>query len=267
MRIRGTSLVGLAGSIITTALFAMSGCGGDDKREELNPSTGGSTAASTEATGGTTNTDAAAGGTTGTDTGTSAGVKCAKTAVTDPKIAPGTNGTWGAATGSFTNMFSYAMTEPKLTSDVATTEGVIRLTGTIAVGEYKGFGIPAKGCIDLTTQSLTTGVRATLGGALGGAKLNVQVQTNENYPASTDGKGACAPANWTECASAKTAYVEPFPETPTATDFPFSSFSGGLPVDAPTLSDVVGVQFHIDCPSDATAECVVDFTIGEVTLY
>lgn len=267
MRIRGTSLVGLAGSIIiTTALFAMSGCGGDDTREGLNPSAGGNTAASTETTGGTPGTDAT-GGTPGTDTSTSAGVKCAKTAVTDPKIAPGTNGTWGAATGSFTNMFYYQMTEPKLTADTATTPGVIHLTGTIASGEYKGFGIPAKGCIDLTSQSLTTGVRVTLGGTLGEAKLNVQMQTNENYPANTDGKGACAPANWTECASAKTAYVEPFPETPTATDFPFSTFTGGLPVDGPTLSDVVGIQFHIDCPSGLTAECAVDLTLGEVTLY
>lgn len=267
MRIRGTRLVGLAGSITTAALFAMSGCASSETREELNPSTGGSSSSTTApgATGGSTDTAAATGGTTGTST--SAGVVCKKTAVTDPKIAPGTNGTWGTDTGSFTKMFYYAKEDPNLTSDVATTPGVIRLTGTIAPNSYKGLGIPAKGCIDLTTQAATTGVRVTIGGTLGGAKLNVQMQTNENYPANTDGKGACAAGNWTDCASAKTAYIEAFPESPSPLEFPFTSFSGGLPVDTPTLSDIVGIQFHLDCPSDATADCAVDFTIGDVTLY
>lgn len=254
------------------AMFVMSGCGGDDSRPTVDggnqggssAATGGSTSAET---GGTSST--AAGGTTAASSTSAAPFACKKGAVTEAKLAPGKNGTWGSTIGIVGGAFGYAKTDAeKFTVDTAATAGQVSLAGTININSYAGYGLYFKDpdkCFDIESSEWKTGIRITIGGTLGGAKISFQLQQNNNYPISTtDGKGACT-GTWSSGCSNNTTTLT-ITDTATPIDIKWTDLAGGAP-DAVNLADVIGFQLHVDCPSDASANCAVALTIGEVTLY
>lgn len=280
MSIRANSLVGLAGSAIVAAMFAMGAC--TSSKENTTPSEEGGTtsageqggapasggaSASPGATGGNTSTSAApaTGGSTSAGTGTP--FTCKMTAATTGVLSPGTSGTWGDKIGIIGGKFGYQSTDAdKLTVDTAATAGVINLMGTITVGSYSGAGLYTNDCADISAYP--TGMKVELWGDLGGAKVNVQLQTNADYPIDAPNKkGACLGA-WSDgsCASNKTEYLTIPAAKGEALALPWTSFTGGAP-NALDLKDMVGVQFHVDCPSDATAACAVNLNIGSITVY
>lgn len=274
MRISASSLVGFAGSTMIAAMFVMSGCGGDDDRPTINGSgQGGSSAgvggtSSTGAGGDTTATTTASGGSTATST-SAAAFECKKGAVNEAQLAPGKNGTWGSAGGIVGGSFTYAKTDAeKFTVDVATTKGESKLTGTILVNSYAGSGLyfkdPEK-CFDIGSSQWTTGIRLTIGGTLGEAKLAFQLQQNNDYPISaTDGKGACTGTWGSGCSNNSTTLT--IAETPAPIEIKYSDLTGGAP-EAVNLADVIGFQLHVDCPQNAAADCPVTLTVGKVELF
>lgn len=271
MRICASTLVGFAGSAMMAAMFVMSGCGGDDSRPTVD---GGNQGGSSAATGGTTSAETggtsstAAGGTTAASSTTAAPYVCKKGAVTEAKLAPGKNGTWGSTIGIVGGTFNYANADAdKLSADIATTPGQVTLTGTIGTNSYAGYGLYFKDpdkCFDIGSSEWKTGIRITIGGTLGEAKLSFQLQQNDNYPIA-DGKGACTGTWSSGCGNNTTTLT--ITDTVAPIDIKWTDLAGGSPVSEVKLDDVLGFQLHVDCPQDASASCPVSLTVGEITLY
>jgi hypothetical protein len=114
--------------------------------------------------------------------------------------------------------------------------------------------------------SAFTGLTFSVGGNLGAAVLKAQIQTHLDYPVDVaNTKGGCVftdcDARFTECAGPTATLT--VPATPEAVMLPWSSFTGGTPVAEVTPEGLVGLQFQIECQSDA--ECPIDFTLGAIS--
>jgi hypothetical protein len=151
---------------------------------------------------------------------------------------------------------------------------VIRLTATIppytrndteGAENYAGAVFWFGPCID---ASAFGGLSFTLGGTMGGAALNVQVQTSENYPADpANTKGECVfsdcATRWSDCKGPDT--IVTVPEAPDLVTLTWDAFTAGSPHAALNPEGLVGLQFQLECQSQE-GPCEVDITLGEVNL-
>lgn len=292
MRIR-VSMVGLIGSAVVATMLVMGACSGTKKDPTA---TGGSSgelggAGNTEEGGAATDvggagnggattasggTDTAAGGADAVGGNTSAAgasaatpFECKKGVPAAAEVAPGTNGIWGTSSAIAGGTFLYQDVDAhKFVVDTATTTGSVNLTSTIVAGGYSGYGIyfkdPEK-CWD--ASAYTGGVSVTIGGDLGGGKILFQVQTNSDYPIDTkNSKGACEGTWSSGCGNNTTAALE-IAATPTAIQIPWADINGGSPNAAVDPSEMLGIQFQINCPQDAAADCTPNVTIGAISFY
>lgn len=278
------SRVGVLGSAVFATVLMMGACKGTKSDATASGGSSGELGGAGNEEGGATSEVGGAGGTTATGgagstvggaSGASSGAPyvCKKGVPTGGKIAPGTNGTWGSPGPVSGGPFLYQDVDAsKFAIDTATTPGSITLTslsGTgIAPNGYAGYGIyfkdPEK-CWDVS--SFTGGIRMTLSGNLGDAKLVFQVQTNNNYPIdTTNSKGACT-GTWSSGCGNNTTTSLTVTDTPTPIDIPWASITGGSPNATVETGELLGVQWQINCPTDATANCNPTLTIGTVELY
>ena len=74
--------------------------------------------------------------------------------------------------------------------------------------------------------------------------------------------------DWTTCTNNQFK-LPALTATPTAVDVPFASITGGNPRAPLDPSQILGVQWQVNCPSstDTTATCAVNVTIGAVMFY
>jgi hypothetical protein len=174
-----------------------------------------------------------------------------------------TDGKWGTGTltgGTSIYKDDANAAQVKITSTLV--DGAVHLAGTIPAMGYAGAVYWLSTCTD---ASAFGGVVVTVGGTSAGSVMKLQVQTNGNYPISpSDSKGACDFADcatkWSECAPPSTTI--PLTDAQVENELPWSSFTGGLPNDAITPNDLVGLQFQLECQSDV--DCVVDVAISGI---
>jgi hypothetical protein len=174
-----------------------------------------------------------------------------------------TDGKWGTGTltgGTSLYKDDANAAQVKLTSTLV--DGAVHLVGTIPAMGYAGAVYWLSTCTD---ASAFGGLSVTVGGTPGGSVLQLQVQTNGNYPISpSDSKGACdfldCATKWSECVPPMTSI--PVTDTQVKNDLTWSSFTGGLPNAAITPNDLVGLQFQLECQADV--DCVVDVAISGI---
>jgi hypothetical protein len=174
-----------------------------------------------------------------------------------------TDGKWGSmASGELTGGTSlyHGPSDVDLTRVVES--GALRITATITPTGYVGIVFWFGPCVN---ASAFTGIDFAVGGVTGGAVLKAQVQTHEDYPVDVANmKGGCSFTNcdekFTECAGPTHQVV--VPAVPETLNLPWSSFAGGTPNADVTPEGLVGLQFQLECQSDAA--CVVDLTLGDI---
>lgn len=266
--VKKLSLLALLGT------FAAFGCMVDDSGD--TPATGG--------TGGSSGSGGSGAGTAGSAgmaaacTPNPAPITCAPTTVAawgePPGATNGTlidfttymaSGTWGSSVmGQLTGGTSLYHGENEVDLTATAEAGSLKLTGTINPMGYVGVVFWFGPCVD---ASAFTGITFSVGGTTGGAVMKAQIQTHVDYPVDVaNSKGGCSFTNcdekFSECAGP--TYQLVVPATPEAMDLPWSSFGGGTPVAEVTPDGLVGLQYQLECQSDAA--CVFDITLGSINL-
>ena len=149
---------------------------------------------------------------------------------------------------------------------IAETNGILHVTldapGT-ASAQYLGFGIYLNDCVD---GHLYSGVKFDIGGTISGCAMQFAFNYREDAANANDPKGSCTAAS---CWAGEAAVT--VPATMATTPITYSSVSGGAPI-AGALTPaaqtyLTGIQWQFDVPAGATANCVVDLTIDNVTFY
>jgi hypothetical protein len=280
--VRAVSFTGKKLSIFAIlAVSAAFGCMVDDSTDA--PAAGGSGASG--GTGGSAGTGGTGGSAAGT--GGSAGMAaCTPNPAAQACagfVAPAWGSPPGATPGLMINFASYAAdgkwgnsTNGELTggtsmyhgpSDVdlmrVAEAGALRITGTITPTGYAGIVFWFGPCVNAASF---TGISFSVGGTAGGAVLKAQVQTHLDYPVDVaNSKGGCSftdcDAKFSECAGPTYQVVVPAVAEPV--DLPWASFTGGMPTPEVTPEGLVGLQFQLECQSDAA--CAVDLTLGNVS--
>ena len=299
-----SSVLGGIGLGIVAALFTLGACGGD---KSAPGGTGGTNAsAGGGSNGGSTSASSSAGGIT-SNAGASAtgGAACKPTAVPDngtitnfSEVTEGTsfgysggattatNISWGTSTTLTGGTFFYVPNESDGVTPIASdgisasiTGGAAVLTASIAVGDYTGFGLyfgPDSG----SDATAFTGISFTILGALGGSSMDIQLQTNNDYPItppSSTGKcpkGGCvwdtpdaSAGKWSICSNPHTAIGVTVSSTVQTVQLSWDKFVGGKPVSALDQSGLLGLQFQFNCSSTATAPCTPNVTIDDLMFY
>lgn len=174
------------------------------------------------------------------------------------------DGKWGkSASGELTGGTSlyHGPTDVDLMRVVE--DGNLHITASVVPTGYVGVVFWFGPCVN---AQAFTGINFSVGGSLGGAVLKAQIQTHVDYPVDVaNAKGGCSftncDAKFSECAGP--SYQVVVPATPEAVDLPWSSFTGGTPVPDVTPDGLVGLQFQLECQSDAA--CAVDLTLGKIS--
>jgi hypothetical protein len=257
-------------ALASPALFG--GCGGDKSSPAATTGGASSTGGSGNATGGQSSGGTAAGGASG-GAGGVAPFACNHTAAPGPTIAPGTNGTWGTASDVAGGTFQYQATSEAgsdaVTANTSTTPGSVILTATVNAGEYTGYGLYFKDCIDASQYS---GIQFTMSGDLGGGTLVFQVQTNKNYPIDTNNKkGACG-GSWSSGCGNNQITASNITGTAAPVQVRWGDMTGGQsngvnnPVEP---NELLGIQWQVNCtnPPDGGTSCPLNITIAEVKFF
>ncbi len=156
---------------------------------------------------------------------------------------------WGDDTSLTGGMFTYQNsetdTQPESTIEFTKATDALTFTGTST--EYAGFGLWFGPCTDASSWD---GLEIQVTGTLGGGELFVQLQTDQNYPMGDD-KGSCAytdeDTKWTECSNPQFKLEGVTADGLNPVKIPWSSFTGGKPVDAVDPKQLRGVQVQVGC--------------------
>jgi hypothetical protein len=245
--------------------FVFAGCGGDTSAPEAS-------ALSANATGGSA--VGAGGASAGSATGGTAGAQlCLKTPAPSTHISDFTvweEGNWGYQNGDLTGGQSLYQSDASATFtvsvDLSAPDPNLRLVAHDGTGAYSGYVMWFATCTD---ASKYLGIQFEVGGDLGGGALDFQVQTSTNYP--IDGrnqKGECTGTWSTGCANNHHAVTV----TPDLTRVQFTwaeltegstqEVDGGSRNSPMDPTNILGVQWQVNCPSSAT--CDMDFRIDTV---
>jgi len=255
MLIKASRLYGIG--LTLAAIGAIAACSSDTTDQP------GGTAGSTSHAG-TTSTAGTGTGTAGTGTGT------AGTGTGTAGTGTGTGGTGGAGSGACAKVtaplitqFDDLMPNPTSAGQLVFMTGVpggtfayqpgaltvtdmaksLNIKGSIAA--YDGFGVYFNACAD---ASAYTGVSFNIKGKPGATgMLNFRVQTDANTAVDTvNKKGTCmVPAGTTDTYPLCHASAVDIPVTEAGgvVEVKFSSLTGGVPVEAVTGKDVVGLEW------------------------
>lgn len=257
----GTDNAGKGG---TTAM------GGSAGKATGGATTGGSSGTGTGGTGGST--AGTGGSTTGGMAGSVAQGGMAGAAGGAAGAAPFTCTTPAAATcnlivnwGTFstTSQFqgTYSYQETTVVIDKTTDPTKLHITGTVST--YDGFGIYTGKCSSLMGY---TGVSFTLSGTTMSVDkpnaLKFVMQMNADEPIDTKNmKGACPGAAGVDCISPSKAIMpSDSPQT-----IMFSDLTGGKPVAAADVTQVLGFQWQID-PDASKTPFMIDLTLSNFKL-
>ena len=137
----------------------------------------------------------------------------------------------------------------------------------MTAAQYLGLGIYFNGnaagtnCVDGTAY---TGVKFDISGSVVGCTMQYSTNDSAHSNNATDPKGAGDASVYAPQATLTVT------TTPTPTMMPFSGTgapSGGNPALAVDKAKLTGVQWQFTVPAAATAACVVDITIDNVSFY
>lgn len=273
LSVKNLSVLALLGTVSTV------GCMVDDSTD--NPAQAGGTGGAGGSGAGTGGTAAGTGGSGGmpaTCMPNPTPLACSPTKAPAWGDAPGTtvgtlidfatyasDGKWGSSVmGQLTGGTSLYHGPSDVDLTATAESGSLKLTGTITPQGYVGVVFWFGPCVD---ASDFTGLAFSVGGTTGGAVMKAQIQTHVDYPVDVaNSKGGCSFTNcdmkFSECAGP--TYQLVVPETAEPMELPWSSFSGGTPVAEVTPDGLVGLQYQLECQSDAA--CVFDITLGSVSL-
>jgi hypothetical protein len=191
----------------------------------------------------------------------SPGVSPASAEITDFTMSEGwcaTSGKWGTVGNLVGGLFSYngpGRIDPLVPITASVVEGTMHLKGDVAAGDYGGGGLAFDACVNTAVYS---GVRFTLGGAIGACSLQFQVQSYSQQAVAN--RGGCDQAGGASCYQfPKTAVT--VGETHTIM---WSRLEGsGMPATAAAIAaEIVGLQFQLE---GTGGTCMgVDLTIDDV---
>lgn len=133
------------------------------------------------------------------------------------------------------------------------------------VGDYAGFGLWFGPCSD---ASAFEGIEFTISGTItNGGSLDFQVQTSKNYPIDDSSKKGECEGTFSDGCAFNTKSNVAVSETPEVVQVPWSDLVGGQPESTLDPSELLGIQWQFNCPSDADAECEVDIVLDDVKFY
>ena len=265
-----TNVIGTSGLVAAAlvGLVAFAACGGD-KSDPIDSGTGGSATGS----GGSGGEDTSGSGGSGQDGSggsvpqggaTGAGYLCSFTPVPDGQpiitdFSVWDGGNWGDSTCCLTGgSFTY---QPEGADGLAlAVEGeVLNVTGSIAAGDYAGFGFWFGPCTDASAYS---GVTFNIGGDNGPTEVIFQVQTSRNYPIDdANAKGECVGTWGSPCASNEIEVVMPVDGN--VLQVAWAELTGGAP-EAMDATELLGIQWQFNCGEDP---CDVAITLDDVAFY
>ncbi len=260
-----TRMIGTSG-LVAAALVGLVGfaaCGGD-KSDPIDSGTGGasSSGGSTGDTGGSAGSSTTGSGGSQSGGGASAGYECTYTAVpseaiTDFSVWDG--GNWGDSTCCLTGgSFTY-QTEGADPFTLAVESEVLNVTGSIAAGDYAGFGFWFGPCTDASAYS---GVTFNIGGDNGATQIIFQAQTSRNYPIDdANSKGECVGSWGDPCASNEVEIT--VPDGGGVVQIAWAELTGGVP-QAMDAAELLGIQWQFNCGDDP---CDVAITLDDVAFY
>jgi hypothetical protein len=260
-----------AGPFSLMALLAVLGqgaCGGDDSPPPDDTTSSGGSGTGSDAPGGTDST----GGTVQTGgTGDASGASgaggsgaCQHTVppneqITDFAGVTGNASSWGTDTTLTGGSFTYTGTDS--TIELLVANEALGITGSIAADQYAGFGLWFGPCTD---ASQYLGVTFALSGDPGETQIVFQLQTSRNYPIDeTNQKGECVGSWGSPCASHE-AEVVGVTDTPTVYQLRWEDLSGGAPITDVEPSEILGVQWQLNCGPDG---CSPNIVLDDVAFY
>jgi len=215
-------------------------------------------------TGGTNGTGGATGGSGGTGGAEpTVGYGCARVSVPTSDITDFSGwdeGAWGDASccltgGTFTYQPSGA--DPLV---LAVEEGILLVTGSVAAGDYAGFGFWFGPCTDASAYS---GITFAIGGDGGGAQLMLQMQTSRNYPVDdANAKGECDGSWGDPCASNEVEVGMPVEDG--VFRVTWGELTGGAPISPVDPTELLGIQWQLNCGDEP---CDVAITLDDVAFY
>lgn len=174
------------------------------------------------------------------------------------------SGEWGDEMSLTGGSFDYSDEESTLSWEVAGDQ--LSLTGAVVAGGYIGFGLWFGPCTDATDFE---GLEITVGGDLGGGTLEVQLNTDENYPVGErDNFGSCAHAEgeeWSDCTN-NSFTLPAVAATESTFQIPWSDFTGGTPVATLSPNQLGGVQLQASC-GEEVGPCDVSLDVYDVRFY
>ena len=198
-------------------------------------------------------------------------------AVTDFSVWDATLGTWGTAdgqglSGGWLNYGDIGSSENTGTAslingqvDTTQPDPSLELAGTVST--YAGFILWMSSCLDASAYA---GVEFDLLGTLPeGVQLQLQLQTNENYPVDEEQmRGACEftdlTARWLQCLNP--AAVADVPSGGGVVTVPWDAFSGGQPDEGANPAELLGFQWQFVCETAGTP-CAIDVSIDNLRFF
>jgi hypothetical protein len=158
--------------------------------------------------------------------------------------------------------FTYGTPAPT----IAETNGLLHVTldapGTTSA-QYLGFGIYFNSCVD---GHMYSGVKFDIGGTMSGCAMQYAFNYREDSANASDPKGSCTAAS---CYAGQATVT--VPASVTSTSIAYSAVSGGVPIAGALTTAaqtyLTGVLWQFAVPARATADCIVDLTIDNVTFY
>jgi len=185
-------------------------------------------------------------------------------AATINDFSSGSSGTWGSAPALSGGTFYYdndGDDDVQALSIAVGDDEAGTVTGEVT-DSYAGFGFWFGACVDASTFE---GISFTLQGDLGGATIEFQAQTSRNYPIDdANQKGECE-GSWSDCTNNKLALDIESLETATPFQIAWTDLAGGTPVDDMDATEILGIQWQLNCPSGET--CTPSFVIDDVQFY
>jgi hypothetical protein len=109
------------------------------------------------------------------------------------------------------------------------------------------------------------GISFTLSGDAGEAQLELQVQTSHDYPIDDgNSKGECQ-GSWSDCVNNAAAIDFTSSAEVMTVQVPWADLTGGTPVSTMDPSEILGIQWQLNCASDAV--CTPNIVIDDVQFY
>jgi len=170
---------------------------------------------------------------------------------------------WCDASGLRGHLFAFSGTASTATAAVDTTAQNLKLSLTVGKTDYAGGGIMFDACVNASAFTSIQFTASVTAGSLTGCVWQVQLQTQDQRPAtSTDPTGGTCASNCERYPVVSTLTV------PTATASPyaeaFTLFTNQTGSTIPMASQIVGVQWQVNSGNSGSGTCTVELRIDDV---